>query len=176
MGEHTDEHDGVEEEFPGVTKAVAAVTEGPIVMQGPADNLQGPDDVLDMDSVATYTQKLRVGAIRVINNALKQGVDSELVNSLLKAASDMDKTTVNRRRVGIEEASAKTAEESQRDSAAILRAISAKTFQIDPQDMDPNRKPPSLGDDVGAPNLVPGETDMGTTHLSYDGFAKDAQP
>jgi hypothetical protein len=176
MSGYSDRSRGVEEEFPGTTKAVAAVMDGPVVMEGPTDNVQGPDDVLDLDNVLAYTQKVRLGASKVINGALKQGVDSEMVNALLKAASDMDKGVLNRRRVGIEEEAAKTAEESQRDSASLLRAIGSKMFQLDPTQIDPNRKPPSLGDDVAAPVLVPGQTDQGTQQLSYDAFAKDVVP
>jgi hypothetical protein len=169
MSDEYEPDHGVEEEFPGVTKAADAAVKPPPPPE-PTPDL----DVLDLDSVATHTQKIRLKVQALANKALAQEVSPDMLNVLLKTASDMDKTVVQRRRVGIDEAAAKTAEESQRDSAAILRAISAKTFQIDPATMDPNRKPPSLGDDVPPPQLVPGETEIGTPQLSYDGFAKDA--
>jgi hypothetical protein len=170
MSDEYEPDHGVEEEFPGVTKTADAAVKPPPAPE-PAPNL----DVLDLDSVLAHTQGIRLKVIGHVNKALAQEVSSDMLTVLLKTAGDMDKAVVQRRRVGIDEAAAKTAEESQRDSAAILRAISAKTFQIDPTTMDPNRKPPSLGDDVAPPTLVPGQTEIGTPQLSYDGFAKDTQ-
>lgn len=137
-----------------------------------------PDvDVLDMDSTFRYTQGIRMGAIKTIQKAIAQEANPEYINSLLKAAKDMDGAVVSRRRVGIDEAAAKTAEESQRDTAALLRALGSKVnpFRVEPDPNAPARPAPDLGADLPAIAGAPGEMDIGTSDTSYDSFAKAAQ-
>jgi hypothetical protein len=168
------EYDDGIEQYPAIQQQAKQITEAAEVGYVPPLP-EAPADVLDLDNVMAYTQQVRLGAIKTINHALKQGVDSEMINALLKAAGDMDKATVNRRRVGIEEEAAKTSEQTQRDTAAILRSLAGKAnaFRVDPNEVDPNRKAPSLPPTVELPTGVPGETEIGTPQLSYDGFAKE---
>lgn len=165
MSNHEDDNHGVEEEFPGTTKAADAVIKPPAPPQ-PLPEL----DVLDLDSVLVHTQKIRLGIQQKINQALAQEVSAEMLSVLLKTAGDMDKAVVARRRVGIEEEAAKTAEESSRDNAALLRSITERAFQL-PTGTLANREIPKLGNDASV-DLVPGELDQGTHELSYDAFAK----
>lgn len=159
-----------EEEYPAIAQAASAIVTPPA--PDPLPEL----DVLDMDAVIAHTQKLRLKAIQKVNVALAQEVSSEMVSTLLKAASDMDKAVINRRRVGIDEEAAKTADQSQRDGAALLRAIGSKIFSIDPSQIDGSRGIPKLGDDIPLPVPVDGETDIGVHEMSYDAFAKTQQP
>lgn len=129
-------------------------------------------DVLDMDQVLTYTQNKRLRAINEINKRLGELEDPTMFSVLFKGLGDMDKAVVQRRRVGIEEESAKNADEQARDHAALLRSITAKAFQV-PLGEGISRPAPSLDDTHGTAELVPGETDQGTHEMSYDAFAKD---
>lgn len=169
MSDKFDTGDGVEEEYLGVTQQTNAIVTPAV--EEPIPEL----DVLDMDSVLKHTQNIRLKAIRKINTALAQEVSSDMISVLLKTASDMDKAVVSRKRVGIEEEAAKTSEQMQRDTAGILRAINAKMFKVDPQDIDPNRVPPQLDDANSQIEPVPGETEIGAPNLSYDAFAKGQQ-
>lgn len=169
------DYDGVEEQYPAIkqqaNQAVTAAAEVGFVPELP----EAPDDLLDLDSVGNYTQKLRMGLIKTAHHALKQGVDTEMMNVLLKTAKDMDKTTVDRRRVGIEEEAAKSSEQTQRDTAAILRSLATKAnvFRVDPSQVDHSRPAPSLPATEALPEGVPDETTIGTQQMSYDGFAKE---
>lgn len=136
----------------------------------PADDI----DLLDMDSVLAFTQKTRVKVIRTVSKMLGTIEDPAMISAMLKAASDMDKGVVNRRRVGIEEESAKTADQQSRDTAGLLRAINANMFRVDPSEAAP-RPAPTLPPEASTPELVPGETDQGEHKFSYEGFAKDHQ-
>jgi hypothetical protein len=170
-----DDFDGVEEQYPAIQQQAKEVMSTPAEVSYVPPLPSNPTDVLDLDNVLAFTQNVRLGAIKTLNHALKQGVDSETVNALLKAASDMDKAVVNRRRVGIEEEAAKTSEQTQRDTAAILRSLAGKAnaFRLAPNEVDPNRKAPSLDATIPLPEGVPDETAIGTQQMTYDGFAKE---
>jgi type VI protein secretion system component VasA len=169
MSDNQDNYEDIDEEYPSATKAALAIVEPPAPEPEPAF------DVLDLDAVLTHTQGVRLKVQKHVHKALAQEVSADMLNVLLKTAGDMDKAVVSRRRVGIDEAAAKTSEQSQRDSAGLLRAMTSRMFQLDPKDIDPNRTPPSLDDSDGPPTLVPGQMDIGTQQLSYDAFAKGQQ-
>ena len=135
-----------------------------------------PTDVLDMDATGIFTQKIRVRVIQQINKNLHQIEDPAMFSALLKAAADMDKFTSGRRRVGIEEAAAQTAEASARDTAGILRAITSNMMRVDPALQGTPRETLQLPNNLTAPELVPGETEQGVHELSYDAFAKGRRP
>jgi hypothetical protein len=169
------EYDGVEEQYPAIqqkaNQAVTAAAEVSFVPPLP----DAPEDLLDLDKVGAYTQKLRMGLIKTAHHALKQEVSTEMISTMLKAASDMDKATVNRRRVGIEEEAAKSSEQTQRDTAAILRSLASKAnaFRADPSEVDHSRPAPSLPATEPLPEGVPDEKTIGAQQMTYDGFAKE---
>jgi len=147
----------------------------PLVFEPALPPLGEPTDVLDMDDTLRFTQKVRVRVIQAINKNLNQIEDPAMFSAMLKAASDMDKGTLGRRRVGIEEEAAKTADATARDVAGVLRAINSNMFRVDPTQQNNPRAIPTLPNDLGAPDLVPGETEQGVESLSYDAFAKGRQ-
>jgi hypothetical protein len=169
MSDDQDNYEDIDEEYPSAVKAAVAIVTPPPVVTIPEF------DVLDLDAVLTHTQGVRLKVQKHVHTALAQEVSADMLNVLLKTAGDMDRAVVSRRRVGIDEAAAKTSEQSQRDSAGLLRAMTSRMFQLDPKDIDPNRTPPSLDDSDGPPTLVPGQMDIGTQQLSYDAFAKGQQ-
>jgi hypothetical protein len=128
-----------------------------------------------MDQVLAFTQKRRVKVINAISKNLSNIEDPAMFSALFKGLGDMDKAVVQRRRVGIEEESAKTDAESARDHAELLRAITHKAFQV-PIGESGVRAAPTLPPELGEVELVPGETDQGTHEMSYDGFAKEIDP
>lgn len=128
-------------------------------------------DVLDLDQVLAFTQKKRMRVIGAINKKLHEIEDPAMFSALFKGLGDMDKAVVQRKRVGIEEEAAKTADEAARDHAALLRSITARAMQV-PVGEAPPRDVPKLNGKLGAVELVPGETDQGPHEMSYDAFAQ----
>lgn len=169
------EYDEAEEELeaaPDSSPLPPPVAAAPVV----EDKDTGKDiDLLDMDQVLEYTQKKRVRVVNEINKKLHQIEDPAMINAMLKGLGDMDKAVVQRRRVGIDEELAKTAEAQARDTAGLLNAISSRAFmRVDPTEAGiPPRERPKLPDDIGGPELVPGEIEVGTQNLTYDDFAKE---
>lgn len=174
MSTSDQDYDGVEEQYPAIQQQAKQITEAAEVSFVPPLP-PVPTDVLDLDCVETFAQNVRLGVIKTAHHALKQGVDTEMMNVLLKAAKDMGKATVDRRRVGIEEEAAKTSEQTQRDTAAILRSLAdkANAFRVDPSESGNTRPAPTLDPSVSLPEGVPGEMDIGTPQITYDGFAKE---
>lgn len=164
------EDDALADVSPGVVAQAGMELKAQDVVLEPEPGI----DLLDMDQVARYTQGVRVKVIKSISRNLSQIEDPAMMTAMLKAASDMDKMTVNRRRVGIEEEAAKTAEQSARDTAGLLRAIGSRMFQV-PEGERVMRDIPVLPADIPLVETVPGETDAEPHQLSYDQFAKGFQ-
>lgn len=163
-------HDDMDEDFemaPGQVAAVAAAVAPP-----PPEEPVPDIDYLDMDQVLAFTQKRRVKVINAISKNLSNIEDPAMYSALFKGLGDMDKAVVQRKRVGIEEEAAKTADEAARDHAQLLRAITANAMSV-PIGESGRREAPKLPKGELPPvELVPGETDQGRHEMTYEGFAK----
>lgn len=124
-------------------------------------------DVLDLDSTGRYTQNKRMKVIDEITKKLSQVEDPAMFSALFKGLSDMDKFAVNRKRIGIEEEAVKTDAEQARQSADLLRAITATALQS----VGVPRAAPKLPETMGEPETVPGEMDADPGQMSYDSFS-----
>jgi len=128
--------------------------------------------LLDVDVVMLNSQKLRLQIINKLTETargLPEDVKEQV--TLLKAIDGMDKAVATKRRLGIEEQAAKTADEDARNSAEILRALKGQMF-AQANVVDPNRPAPVLGSEVPEPILKPGETEIGTANMNYESFTK----
>ncbi len=132
--------------------------------------ISAPENLMDFDSVLQYTQGKRVQLVEKIARMSEENDDPKTQKVLLTALADMDKGVVSKRRLGIEEEAQKSADEQSRNVSELLRGIKTAMFHAEGT---VDREPPKLSDDIPAPSLVPGETDVGVASLNYDNFIKE---
>lgn len=128
---------------------------------------------LDLDAVLDYTHNKRLDLVEALAPTIAKD-DPKVIGHYLKALGDMDKAAMGKRRLGIEEAAQESNEAEARASADLLRAMKRDMFAL-PLGEAPPRVAPTLSNDIPAPALVPGETEIGVESMTYDGFKKKMQ-
>lgn len=119
------------------------------------------DDKQDLE----YTKKLRIKIVEatMVNGAVPADFKEKTI--LLQTLADMDRITLGKMRIKSDE---KTAAQNENAAAIIATALT----QVRPADFKTvsTRSMPELSTDIPVPVLIPGETDVGTKHLTYDDF------
>lgn len=128
-----------------------------------------PPHVDDVVGMMTLTNQKRMEIVNAFTRNGKMTEDPKEASVIIKALADMDKSVVTKKRIGIEEASVKSTEEEAHASAELLKAIKHNMFQAVGA---PTREIPELGSHVPEPELVPGETEIGISNMTYDSFTK----
>jgi hypothetical protein len=123
------------------------------------------------EEIYDYTQSLRRQIIRHARHSLDQINDPKVVTNLLKAASDMDKQEISKRRLKNEEAQTRNQAATHAMIADILNSVPSTTKYKIPD--NPNPVDPKLPEDLEDLKLVEGETDIGTSTMTHEAFEKN---
>lgn len=121
------------------------------------------------DEALNYTQRIRKG---FIDHSIKGGFPSDIKDQamLLSAMSDMDRTAIQNKRIGTDASS----NEADRLAALMIAKMSNHFGATDPFEVkDVNiREFPEINESLLPPvTLVPGETEVGISDLTYDEFS-----
>lgn len=139
----------------------------------PLAPLDDPSDTMPMteEEVYQHTQSLRRKIIRMGSKSLEQIQDPKIVTNLLKAANDMDKLELGKRRLKNEEQQTRNQAQTHALIADVLNAIpSVKNYRIEDNQQPVNH---NLDDsDLPPLDIVPGETDIGTSTMTHEEFVK----
>lgn len=117
----------------------------------------------DLD-ILERTKKVRLGIIDHLSKD-KLPEDPELLNVILKAASDADKSIINVARVKVEESSVENAEETRRMIAQTIMENKLKRTQ-----QTNSGETPTLPEHLVRENPVPGEIEFNASRETYDEF------
>lgn len=119
----------------------------------------------DLD-VLEKTKQVRLKIIDTLTQD-KLPEDPELLNVILKAAGETDKSIINVARVKVEESSLKNAEETRRMIAKTIMENKMKRAQ-----QPTTGEIPKLPDDIIRENPVPGEIEIEASRESYEEFVQ----
>lgn len=130
-----------------------------------------PTTILTDDEMLQYTQRIRRG---FVDHTLENGFPSDPKEQaiLLSAISDMDRTAIQNKRIGTDANQA----EADRMAAMMIAKMSNQFNGADPfargDGSAPVREFPTI-DETLLPEvtLVPGETEVGISELTYDELA-----
>lgn len=105
--------------------------------------------------------------LKIIDQLTKDKLpeDPELLNVILKAAGETDKSIINVARVKVEESSAQNVEETRRMIAQTIMENKLRRAK-----QNTSGVAPMLPDDLTRENPVPGELEIDATRETYDEF------
>jgi len=134
--------------------------------------LADASDDAEMTEEQTYefTQSLRRQTIRHARHQIAQINDPKIVSNLLKAASDMDKQVLGRRRLKNEETQTRNLASQHSLIAEILNSIPSSNNYRSPEVT--NTQDHKLDDSLPPIEVVDGETDIGTSTMTHEAFVK----
>lgn len=139
------------------------------------DVLERPED----DQILASTHELRK---RVVSTLTKNGTeipvsDPKQMTALLQTLDGMDRQALGNKRIKVDEAANKTAEQNAYMIASLLQQVtSKKPFEVMDAAARERREPPTLPADVPAPQLVEGETATAAPSQDYESFMAPNSP
>lgn len=135
------------------------------------DNEHIKNGSLDEDQIMVYTHGIRR---QLVNGIMKDGQvpnDTREIQALAGVLNDMDRSAISVKKIKSDE---KVADASNAGGASLVAKL---LLQLNPSsikaDAVGNITPPVLGSDIPPLNVKPGETDIGTSSLTFDEFSKE---
>lgn len=125
------------------------------------------------DADLEYVRAKRTELINISMKAISEEVDPKYIGLALSALADMDRASLGRKKIKVEE----KATNNQEGAAAIIcellkRASGTNPFMVTDLNQAPRREIPTLGTEVPSPILVPGETGTDIVYDTCDDFRK----
>jgi hypothetical protein len=125
---------------------------------------------LDEDRIMIYTHNIRK---RIVSGMTENGSvpkDTREIQALAGVLNDMDRAAISVKKIKSDE---KVADVAASGGAALVAKL---LTQLNPaafrSDKFVDIVPPELGSEISRPELKPGETDLGTSSLTFDEFSK----
>lgn len=132
----------------------------------------GEVDVADDDSMLNVTQRLRMTMIRSHTSNGMMPTDPETQTLLLKAAADMDKVALGKKRIKADEKIADTQAQASAVLADVLRQ--RRTLQAEATQEGIIPKPePKLGVEFARPHILEGQMDIAPGAQTVETFMRD---
>lgn len=118
-----------------------------------------------------YTKDIRKRVVGSLMKDNKVPDDTEQIKLLLTTLTDLDRASVSKMKIKSDDDSNK----NNNSSAAIIAGILAKIepAKIIIANSNLNRIPPTIGNDIEKPILLPGETDIGISNTNYESFSAE---
>lgn len=143
---------------------------GTVVIEPVIDYSQMTDD-----QILALTQHKRVTIVQHLTRA-PGGIpgDKEDRDALFKSLDGLDKIALTRKRIQADQETTAGVTQAVGVITQLLRQSKLNYNTVDVEDVDASEMP-KLGDDVPAPILVPGETEINAPQLDYDSFVAGRQ-
>ena len=126
-----------------------------------------PDDSLE------YTNRIRKKIVKkFLGDHDKVPEDLREVQTLATVLSDMDRTALTLKRIASDK---ENTDKLANSSAAIMAGFLKQINTNNASDVFENVVPPRLPDNIEKPQLVPGETDIGTNCISIESIVGDSK-
>jgi hypothetical protein len=125
------------------------------------------------DQVLAYTQGKRRVIIDKLTEAGKVPDEKTEVSLLVSALDGMDRAALTQKRIKADEKSAQGMAGAANIIAKLLTQVNSKGKNTDLENS--SSAPLTLGDEIPAPNLVPGETEITPGQMDFDSFTASFQ-
>lgn len=134
------------------------------------DNEHIKNDSLDDDQILTYTHGIRKQIVAGIMEEGKVPKDTREIQALAGVLNDMDRAAIAIKKIKSDEKVADSANVSGAALVAkLLKELNPSAIKnADVMDVTP----PTLGNEIEKPEIKPGETDIGTSSLTFEDFSK----
>lgn len=125
---------------------------------------------LDDDQIMIYTHGIRKKIVSGMTEGGKIPSDTREIQALAGVLNDMDRAAISIKKIKSDEKVADTANAN--GAALVARLLKELSPTAIRNSNFVDIVPPTLGNDIVKPELKPGETDIGTSNLTFDEFSK----